>query len=299
MINIGMGAAELGIESDIVFPHWRGDKTAWKTSTLCEHPRKQQYDYAMVYTSAMLFKNVAGNRNFLMGFCQRDLNELSKWGGTAQLVCPYKGLVKHFQAITPLPVLYLPPLFPMPTISTSFLPCNYAPKGPIKILAIDSTHVPDQTEWKWREMRIIIKTIGGNVRAVVNERQDISQMKLADHVEYIRAPMPFKSLYDEVMASDIIVARDDGNGGSMIHDFVSLGKPLFLVTQRRNNTSWCYSPVYENEDHIFFYGESEDSVVKKVDLFMNNLPVHEKSLQDCMRDHELSTWVKYAEKVFT
>ena len=319
-INIGFGLSLLDYDTNIIYNGWNIEnyKMTWNNIKLSKQPLLKKYDLALSFSN---FNQL--NAEFEKGLSivyekshiDRTMNYIKSTGNSnIHFVITHKDLIKLTEKQIKRNVIYIPPLYPIPSINDGkgFIPCSFNPTLPeLKVFLIYTSWSQNTTiggdRFTYHEQVVInhLKNKGYKVKlSILVEKREINCPLKFDNIEtefFYSNECNYKKIIDLILNNDICIT----NGasvfpGNCMTDIVTLGKPLIYICDGRFGIESTFNVnlLYSIKDNNIIYIQESDTnlIESKVDKLLSNPIEICKTYKEIHKDQDINNWKNIVKK---
>jgi len=312
-INIGCALSEMDYEVDLISNNFES-KLFSPTLYDGNKPRYSFYDLCYLSSYYHLFKNINFRQGIAGVYAFHEIEEVLKLESHIRdrviVTCHYDTpILNQLRNKYPeLNIKYLPPVYPITSLSKTFLLFkDLSNKKGLNIVIILSPHSSTEEGFltilneKLGDILSFIKSSYSIKKLTIFERNDSYKETFGvDNIQFLRAPISYRDLIDLLLNTDFAVFYTLENGaGACQYDILSLGIPFIPLTRRDNLSRpiWV-SPLFEEKDLFLTIDSSKQEVLSYCEKFFNNpKPIFDRFGQH-FADCEFNNWKRIFEGLF-
>lgn len=312
-INIGCALSEMGYEVDLISTNF--DNKLF-SPTLYDGNKSRYPFYDLCYLSAYyhIFRDVNFKQGIAGVYAFHEIEEVLKLESHIRdrviITCHYNTPVLNQlrNKFPELNIKYLPPVYPITSLSKTFLPFkDLSDRKELNIVVIFSPHFSTKEKLLTalnEKLSIILSFIKSSYsikKLTIFERNDSYKETFGvDNTQFFRVPISYKDLLDLLLNTDLVIFYTTEIGaGACQYDIVSLGIPFIPLTGRSNlNPPVWVSPLFTEKDLFLTIDSSKQEVLSYCEKFFNNPKLIFDRFRQHFTDCEFENWKKIFEGLF-
>ncbi|MDD3474290.1 MAG: hypothetical protein PHP08_00120 [Candidatus Dojkabacteria bacterium] len=319
VINIGFGLSLLGYDVNIACNCWNLDKPkeTWNNIQLSKTPIHDHYESVLSFSDFGNSNSVSFDNYVSLILYDSNLSNTKEYEKSKKSKFKYAYILKNFSDRAKKELnretYYLPPLFPIPSIYTGFVPFSYNPILPeLKLFLHYSSWSQNTTisgnRFLSKEQLIIdyFKSKGYNLKiSILTENREARKQCTLENNNitfFYSNECNYRKIIDLIQTSDICITNGGPVfAGNSLFDTIALGKPVIYIGDGRLGNEWksdFITLIYNCPDNLLYIQESYHDSITKLDTIMKNLKYEHEKYANAYKDCNFNNWKLIVKDIF-